>query len=132
MSRMSRMSRMNLSNINGQLCICMVGDPYEKPEYTKSHYPTGVNARDFTKTFGDIEKYEVLHDGSTYRICEKGGQLKTRYTQLNLKEGGKTKPVKFERIPIPQPKVKAGIKVRWNENKHVWEKLLSTGWKTIY
>jgi hypothetical protein len=125
-------SKMKLTNVNGELCICMVSDPWDKPEYRATHFPTGVNVRDFIKTFGDPESYEVHHDGSTYCICPKGGPLKSRYTQLNLKDGGKTRPVKSEKFQIPQPKVRVGIQVRWNENRHRWEKLLKTGWKEIY
>jgi hypothetical protein len=110
----------------------MLGDPYDKPEYTRSHFPTGARARDFEKQFGNLDEWEVHPDGNTYCICKKNVGFAGVSHTLHLKEGGKTKSVKFERIPIPQPKVKVGIKVRWNENKHVWEKLLSTGWKTIY
>jgi len=49
-----------------------------------------------------------------------------------VKEGMLTKNIKYERIPVPRPKVKSGIELRWNGSKGAWEKLLKTGWKTVY
>ena len=51
-------------------------------------------------------------------------QLKNaRAVMLN---GGKTEAVKVERVEVPCPKVRAGIKTRWHEGR--WEKLMKKGW----
>lgn len=126
------MSHTKLSNVNGELCVCMVGDPWDKPEHTHSHYPTGVQIREFTKVFGDIDQWEVHPQGNTFCICKKNTGFAGASHTLHLKDGGQTKSVKFERIPVPRPKVKSGIEVRWNGSHHRWEKLLKDGWKPIY
>lgn len=126
------MSDMNLSNVDGQLCICFIDGPWDKPEYTHSHYPTGAQAREFTKVFGDLDQWEVHPDRGTYCICKKKGGYGTPSHTIHLKDGGKTKSIKFERSPVPRPKVKSGIELRWNGSHQRWEKLLKNGWKTIY
>lgn len=126
------MAHMKLSDVNGELCVCMIDEPWDKPERTHSHFPTGARARDFVKQFGNIDEWEVHPYMDTFCICRKGSGHSGNTYPLHLKEGGQTKSVKFERIPVPKPKVKSGIEVRWNASHHRWEKLLKTGWKTVY
>ncbi len=50
------------------------------------------------------------------------------YVSGELTNGGSTRAIITEEIPIPCPKVRAGIETRWNEYKKQWEKCLKSGW----
>ena len=52
-----------------------------------------------------------------------------QYQRLALIDGGSTKPLEVERYPIPAPKVRKGIPVRWRNSR--WEKALKTGWTMV-
>lgn len=43
-----------------------------------------------------------------------------------LVHNGRTEAERIERTPIPAPKVKRGIEIRWYEGR--WQKLLKRGW----
>ena len=121
------MTVMALSDIKGELCISMSGVDFKEPFYNVSHYPTGISIRNFKSDYGELNEWDVKKDGSSYAIVRKGMAF-ARPIMLHLKEGGKTHSVKFEKIPIPCPKVKAGIKTRWSSDKESWMKELKTGW----
>lgn len=121
------MTVMALSDVKGELCISMKGIDYKDPYYRVSHYPTGVSIRNFKSDYGELKDWDVIPQGSSYAIRQKGSSFGRLFT-LHLKEGGKTKSVLFEKIPIPCPKVKSGIKTRWSSDKECWMKELKTGW----
>jgi hypothetical protein len=121
------MNVMDLSDVKGELCISMKSVDFKEPYYTVSHYPTGVRTRTFISDYGDLKDWDVVTQGSTYAILPKKNSYGRSYT-LHLADGGKTKSVKFEKIPIPCPKVKSGIKTRWSSDKECWMKELKTGW----
>jgi hypothetical protein len=49
------------------------------------------------------------------------------YLSGTLADGGATRAIIVETIPIPCPKVRAGIETRWHNGQ--WQKLLKTGWR---
>jgi hypothetical protein len=123
------MSQLFLSDVDGELCVCWKGVNLWKPEYQLTHFPTGIKTRDFVSNYYPLDQCELKTMGSSYGVLKKGGYYTNTLT-LHLKDGGKTKNIKYEVIPIPCPKVKTGINTRWNSHKECWEKELKKGWCT--
>lgn len=118
---------LSLSDVDGELCVCWISTHFEKPALTKTHFPTGIKTRDFIANYYPLEECHVIAQGNAYGVIKKNGYYSNTLT-LNLKDGNQTKNIKYEIIDIPCPKVKKGIKTRWNACKEHWEKELKSGW----
>lgn len=60
-------------------------------------------------------------------VAREGTGLCSRYYDLELPEGGKTKCLHYEIVPVPCPKVRRGLETRWRRGR--WEKCLKReGW----
>lgn len=76
-----------------------------------------------------LESMELLNKECTY---EGGGVYSIRlapyqYRRASLPQGGSTLPIAVERVPIPPPKVRKGIEIRYRNGS--WMKYLKTeGW----
>lgn len=121
------MTKLRLTDIDNQLCVCWIGTKYGYPIETRSHYPTGIRTHDFVSNYYPLDQCDVSTRGSSYGVIKKGGRYENTL-ELNLTDGGKTLPVKYEEIDIPCPKVRTGIKTRWNDSQEHWEKELKSGW----
>ena len=98
----------------------------DKPEEIVNYYPTGMRVKDLIENYGipvpaDLEystmgRYAVMTGRPMY------GQARI----IALPQLGQTRCIKQEIIPIPGPKVRKGIEVRWRGR---WEKYLKAeGW----
>ena len=123
------MNTIYLSDVDGEMCVCYKDTKYGEPKYTLSHFPTGIKTRDFEANYYPLSECDLMHRGGAYGVLKKGGYYTNTLT-LHLVNGGKTIVKKYEEVDIPCPKVRAGIKTRWNDFKGCWEKELKSGWCT--
>jgi len=121
------MTHLSLSDVDGQLCVCWRSVKYGEPKLTRSHFPTGIKTREFEANYYPLSEVRVIAQGNAYGVMKKDGYYSNTLT-LNLSDGGKTKSIRYEEIDIPCPKVRTGIKTRWNSFKEYWEKELKSGW----
>lgn len=120
-------------DVNGILCIQMDTTPMsEEPMFCRHTYPTELRTFEFLRNFGetDLSVFRVYsanrYEGGIYSFRIRDGE---RRWDVQLKDGGKTMPIKTDKIPIPCPKVRSGIQVRWSKWDYRWEKYLKTqGW----
>jgi len=110
-----------LTHRDGWLCILSESSQYNQPVLTRAWYPIlectpGRAEQDFgplgrqAKYDGD-GRYSVPPDHRTYILTE----------------GGRTKPIAFETLPIPCPKVRKGTEMGYKSG--AWRKYLKTqGW----
>ena len=107
---------------DGWLCIAQTDNGYSTPERSTLYYPImRVGPEEAEGCYGPIPKQvRSCGDGIYYDGVR-------RYA---LAENGKTKPMFHESVPVPCPKVRAGIQTRWvySHGSSRWEKLLKTGW----
>ena len=99
----------------------------DEPKVAQSWYPIGTgygsaqfSAYDLTRNYGDEKLGQPLHaiGNGCYEDRDK-----LRYT---LTEGAQTKAKYWGTTAVEEPKVRKGIRVRWNNG---WEKYLKTqGW----
>lgn len=117
-----------LKDIDGILHIADPDYCYNKPEIYINHWSTGIKTADFIREYGPIENIPIEPTRQySGRYCFKRHYLEP-YRYIDLINGPKTESVKTEFIPVPCPKVRQGIKTRWSESRHQWEKELKTGW----
>ena len=106
----------------GYLCLKSVDVMYSKPAMLTVYYPfLQIPRNDIAHLIG-AKAYPVGGQGS---YCYKSvDSVDARWFRLqNL---GQTKPLHTREEPIPCPRVRKGIKTRW-ESWH-WQKLLKQGW----
>ena len=117
-----------LKDIGG---ILHIGSPYKaftSPEIYINYWSTGIKTSDFINQYGAIEKIDLQETRSfSGRFCFKRDYLGS-YIYIDLIKGPKTESTKTDIIPINCPKVRSGIKTRYNGSKGIWEKELKTGW----
>ena len=104
--------------------LCIVSEyRQDKPEIQRCYYPIGpVNRADWEDLLGR----EVSRYCDTYVIPGLSG------LSFRLVDGGATKPVLVETIPIPCPKVRRGIETRYTWGNG-WEKYSQAkGWISAY
>ena len=115
-----------LSDIAG---ILHVGQPWinsQKPENIINYWSTGIRTYDFIRDYGPLENISIEQTRSySGRYCFKRHYLEP-YIYIDLIDGPRTHSTKVDIVPIPRPKVRAGIKTRWNNDR--WEKELKSGW----
>lgn len=115
----------------GWLCVRYEQAWSDKPEMTVNYWPIEHGRlRDYREAFSELDSDTPLYGDAIYGS---GGYSFARgygsYSPvLRLIDGGSTKPVKTEVLPIPCPKVRKGIETRFSYRGY-WEKYLkSQGW----
>jgi len=106
---------------DGDLCVLYRYTLTDTPELARSFYPIGCKTRHFVSNYGDGKI------GQTLRTLGDGIYQDNDGLKYRLVECGRTKPIAFDRVPVPCPKVRKGIETRWHNGQ--WEKYLkSQGW----
>lgn len=97
----------------------------DKPEEIVNYYPTGLRTKDLEYQYGKTLPADLAYSSSgVYAIVD--GSYYPRPLRIALPQLGATKCTKQEIIPIPAPKVRKGIELRWRGH---WEKYLKAeGW----
>ena len=117
-----------LKDISG---ILHIGSPYlsyTAPEQIVNYWSTGIKTIDFINQYGPLEKINLEETRSfSGRFCFKRNYLGS-YIYIDCVNGPKTISTCTDIIPISCPKVRTGIKTRYNGDKGHWEKELKTGW----
>ena len=116
---------MILINHNGFVHVAYVGYDQKIPRKNITAFRTDVKTRDLEMNYAPLKDISVQREHSYYRITRNGA----RYDQsLILYTAGDHNTMIY--VDIPCPKVRTGIKTRWNGDKGQWEKELKTGWRT--
>jgi hypothetical protein len=112
----------------GWLCVKYSDVFSDKPERTVLYWPVEHGSLSAIRdVFPEVDTDKELRDGGNGRYSIYRGWNWS--PPVVLKDGGQTKPIKSEIIPIPCPKVRAGIDTRFRNGS--WEKYLkSKGWVT--
>lgn len=111
---------------NGRILIRETMAKQDEPEYIVWYWPTRFGRHDLERWDGSepykAEDVQVWNHGTSYNIKFPGLSVWTDSGIL-----GNTKAVRVETAPIPRPKVRKGIEVRFTRGR--WEKYLKTkGW----
>ena len=110
---------------NGHLCIRYQDTRSDIPEITVLYWPIlRTIEAEYAEHYGKTAHDE--NDG-IYSVQAGSGPF-SGWIRFRLTEGGQTKPIAQDAVPIPKPKVRKGIEVRYRYGR--WEKLLKTGWTT--
>ena len=109
---------------NGRLLIRDAFRDSSEPVEHVHYWPTRWDKNDLTdfvtgKT-DDPAKIRVQRFGGTYFLRFPGCGF-----DLELRLPGETKSVRVETVPVPRPKVRKGIELRWNNGR--WYKRLKSG-----
>lgn len=117
---------MHLGDYKGELCVVDEYPLPREPTQMVLYWPTGIRVYDFQRGYGEgLMGRSVRYSGSSGLYSIDGTQLKIR-----LATGGQTKPIHSKKVPIPAPKVRKGVEVRYYDGR--WEKYLKTkGWVSI-
>ena len=117
---------MILMDIDGIVHVAYIGYDQHIPRKNITLFATEVKTRDLEANYAPLSEISVANEHSYYRITRIGA----RYDQsLALYLAGKTNN-RMLYVDIPCPKVRAGVKTRWNADKGSWEKELKSGWCT--
>jgi len=101
----------------------------DKPEEIVNYYPTGMRTKDLIENYGIPVPAELEYSTMGRYAVMTGRPMYGSARIIALPELGATKCTKQEVIPIPCPKVRNGIPIRWRNSR--WEKYLkSSGWQT--
>jgi hypothetical protein len=110
----------------GWLCVRNADTYSDRPELTVLYWPIEHGRlRDYREAFPELGTETQLYgDRGSYTFYRGMGHYSPI---LTLQDGGATKPVKTETIPVPAPKVRKGIETRWYRG--AWQKYLKAeGW----
>jgi len=128
------MNDTTLSDVNGILCVQYRSTDYREPFINVSNFPTGIHTNGFMRNFNitSLDQLEIVYQLShgIYEFCIKDNLCGPKW-KIQLKDGGTTKGIGFEKIPIICPKVRTGVKTRYNGDKGYWEKELKYKWVMI-
>lgn len=114
---------MILIDHNGMVHVAYIGYDQKIPRRNITAFPTDVKTRDIEMNYAPLKDIRVEREHSYYRITRTGA----RFDQsLCLYLSGDHNIMIYEDIPLP--KVRNGIKTRWNGDKGQWEKELKSGW----
>jgi hypothetical protein len=98
----------------------------DKPEEIVNYYPTGIRTREMVDFHGIPVPAELEYSTMGRYAVMTGRPMYGQARIIALPELGATKCIKQEVNPIPAPKVRKGIPIRWRGH---WEKYLQRdGW----
>lgn len=104
---------------DGHLCLSVTARQSERPEVVTTYYP-----------FFAIPKSDCAWLIGAEAFDLGGGCYRPRHIDVNrlycLQNGGQTLPIATVSAPIPCPKVRRGVQVRYRDG--VWQKCLKKGW----
>jgi hypothetical protein len=124
---MQPFSRDTLVDLDG---VAVVRSPMiysDKPEEIVNYYPTGLRTRDMIENYGIPVPAELSYSTMGRYAVMTGKPIYGNARIIELPDGGATKCIKQEIVPIPCPKVRKGIATRWANSR--WEKYLQAfGW----
>ena len=114
---------------SGWLCVKNTdGYGHDTPKMIVDYWPiTRGSLSSFQRAFPEVNTDTPLRNtgGHEYELQREWGS--TPPPLFRLTDGGSTKSIKREIVPIPCPKVASGIETRFNRGR--WEKYLKTkGW----
>ena len=113
---------------DGWLCILAESPMYDEPFLLRLWYPIrectqGRAEYEYGPQGSDTFEKEMRGTGYGHYVCPDSRDERTYV----LTEAGATKPIAHEQVPIPCPKVRKGIEVRYTRG--AWRKCLkSQGW----
>lgn len=115
--------RFVLGEHEGMLCVVEESPMHDKPVLVRSYWPLGRSAGEFFRDYEVGPGHEVRED----RPYEEYSFRHTCYdVVLRIPPG--SSQAKTEREPIPQPKVRKGVEVRYYNGR--WEKYTKKeGWQ---
>jgi hypothetical protein len=98
----------------------------DKPEEIVNFYPTGLRTKELVEYHGIPVPADLEYSTMGRYAVMTGRPMYGTPRYIALPELGATKCTKQEVHPIPPPKVRKGIELRWRGR---WEKYLkSSGW----
>ena len=116
-----------LEDLDGQLVVAARYRYSDQPIVIVNYWPTGIRTADFLRDYGYTLPMEVRDNGGAQGSYSIGQRLYGHALTVRLIDGGKTQAIKQEQVPVPPPKVRAGIETRYRRGQ--WEKYLkSKGW----
>lgn len=114
---------MILIDHEGYVHIAYIGYDRNIPRRNITAFRTDVKTHDLEMNYAPLQDIRVQREHAYYRITRNGA----RHDQsLALYTVGEHNIMIYQDIPCP--KVRAGIKTRWNGDKGEWEKELKSGW----
>lgn len=114
--------KLSLAVEQGRLCVVSESSDVFNPELHRMYWPT-MNAGDWTP---DELASAQVHRASSGQYSAKVDGCGYWIT-LNLVNGGQTKSIRMDKLPIPAPKVRKGTETRYRNGQ--WEKYTAKGWK---
>jgi hypothetical protein len=117
---------MILIDVNGIVHIAYIGYDQKIPRKNITAFKTGVKTRDLEMNYAPLKDIRVEREHSYYRITRDGARHDQSLALYTIGEGN---IMIYEDIPLP--KVRTGIKARWNGDTGQWEKELKTGWVRV-
>ena len=110
---------------DGVLYIVSEDTDFAEPILRRLYYPLlgwSKSSAMFFREYGEHKRGQrvTLANRMAYIYRDEDG------LQYQLVHGGDTKPVAAEEIPIPRPKVRQGVEVRYAQGQ--WKKLTKKGW----
>jgi len=120
-----------LADLDGIIHVCEEYTRSDEPILDRIYYSTGQRTASHLREWIGAT-VEPSHPGYCYRVTKYSDGKPYYYTPpltVMLVNGGKTTPTKGESEPVPPPRVRRGIELRWYRGR--WEKLLKReGWVT--
>jgi hypothetical protein len=117
------MDRDIIDHKDGWLCVKSEYPKYSEPILVRVWYPI---CQAYIRDCEDLLGKKVDRDSHNPGIYFYRNHLE-RSVRILLKDLGKTKPIAFETSPIPPPKVRKNIEIRYMDGH--WQKYLkSKGW----
>jgi hypothetical protein len=108
---------------NGYVHVAYIGYDQKLPRKNITAFRTDVKTRDLEMNYAPIKDISVQREHSYYRITRAGARFDQSLTLYTVGEGN---IMIYQDITLP--KVRTGIKTRWNGDKGQWEKELKSGW----
>lgn len=106
----------------GTLCLVVESISSEQPEIHRVYYPMSciIHKRDIEHMLN----WQVLHHTSYGFVFVVGDS--SILTTMQLRDGGATRGLVTEVIPIPPPKTR--LSVEWRRDDRAWYKNTTRGW----
>lgn len=110
-----------LVDLDGWLCVLEAEPLWTEPTLRRTWWPVGIRTTEFVYAWGKECLGRKVIEGKP------GDYYGDGHLKFSLKDGGSTKPMKVEQVPIPPPKTKK--QTRWYNGR--WQKYLASGWKDV-
>lgn len=128
-----------LADVDGALCVVAAIPMQDEPTIVHQFWPSIARTMDFVRYHFDYEQWsdkarwpELLASFSVkdsrpgeYWIEDTRYRSGNRGSYLELRDGGRTQPVKTQATPAPRPKTRLALD--WSNGR--WFKNTAAGWK---